>query len=97
MILLPCLEAIVEELCERLQSITTPTKEGTKKRRKVKQHPTPSPSHKQVEGDKDLDHHVELDHGLDQEDQGGPSEAHQLEEEQEITVEEILRLYEEGD
>ena len=34
------LEAIVQDMFERLQTFTTPTKEGTKKRRKVKQHPT---------------------------------------------------------
>jgi hypothetical protein len=90
------LEAIVEELCERLLTITTPTKEGTKKRRKVNQHPTPSPSYKHKESDADLGHHDEVDHGHDhQEDHNdGPNDDHQIEDEEEITAEEIMKMYE---
>ena len=43
-------ENIVSELMVRVEAVTTPTKRGTKKRRRVKQNVTPSPVHNQVSG-----------------------------------------------
>ena len=90
------LEQIVEEMSERLLTITTPTKKGTKKRRKVKQHLTPSPSRKKEDiDDNELVQSVEGDYG-----QGASTEAElvtqQSDDSEEITAEEIMKMYESG-
>ena len=90
------LEEIVKEMCERVLNTTTPTKKVTKKRRKVQQHPTPSPSHKPKESDDDLAKHVEVDLGLDQGDLTDGFVTQKSEEEIEITAEEIMKMYESG-
>ena len=82
------LEKVVIELSERVLAMTTPTKKGTKKRRKVNQHLTPSPSHT-------LDQKVEEDDDRNG-DTRAESVAPQSEDDEEITTEEILKMYESG-
>ena len=85
------LEKLVQELITRVENISTPTKKGTKKRRRVKQTLTPSPIHKkdEVTGD-NLEDPIPLDeaHGQpDQDSDHGDSD---------ITAEEIMKMYELG-
>ena len=82
------LEKVVIELSERVLAMTTPTKKGTKKRRKVNQHLTPSPSHT-------LDQKDEEDDDRDG-DTRAESVGQQSEDDEEITTEEILKMYESG-
>ena len=83
------LEHIVNEVVSRVENITTPTKKGTKKRRRVKQ--TPSPAHR---GEDDFQPSVEEDHGQGQgvhpQTEGDTDQS-----DREITAEEILKMYEE--
>ena len=97
------LETIVKEMNLRILNITTATKKGTNKRRRVKQHLTPSPSHNNEEDTIELVKHVIEE--LDQEDNlehdfDTMAEEAEIsrnsEEEYEISTEEILKMYESG-
>ena len=95
---------VVKELVERVTNITTPTKKGTKKRRKIKQHPSPC--------QEDLARHRGNDHGNAED--GAVSEeqaefvtrqtnlrnpcenSHEDDDYDSITTEEILKKYESG-
>ena len=97
------LETIVKEMNLRILNITTATKKGTNKRRRVKQHLTPSPSHNNEEDTVELVKHVIEE--LDQEDNlehdfDTMAEEAEIsrnsEEEYEISTEEILKMYESG-
>ena len=79
------LEETVKELVNKFESITTPTKKGTKKRRKVKQTPSPSQALVTDGGDQEPKDPVEEVHGQET-DQSAD----------EITAEEILKMYESG-
>ena len=83
------LEAVVNDVVSRVETITTPTKKGTKKRRRVKQTPSPA-AHK---SDADLEQPVEGAHcrGVH------PQEACNTDQsDTEITAEEILKMYDSG-
>ena len=84
------LEHLVQGLVSRVENITTPTKKGTKKRRRVKQAVKPSPTKKDDDGD--VDHHYE-----EPTHEGGALEVSDQESdhgEREITVDEIMKMYE---
>ena len=87
------LENLVEELVNRVENITTPTKKGTKKRRRVKQSVTPSPSKK--DDKEDLEHEPTSEEAQGQ---GGHAQTNEDSDqsENEITVEEIMKIYESG-
>ena len=86
---LEVLEEVVKQVVRRVEGITTPTKEGTKKRRRVKQTLTPSPTprsntdHEHVEEELGQRSHTQTDQDTD------PSDR-------ELTAEEILALYDSG-
>ena len=85
------LEDIMNEVVMRVENITTPTKKGTKKRRRVRQTVTPSPAHK-------ADDELDREHPQIEEDHGGHGVESQTdqESEKELTAEEILALYDSG-
>ena len=87
------LENLVDELVNRVENITTPTKKGTKKRRRVKQSVTHS--HSKKDDKEDLEHEP-----TSEEAQGQRGHAQTNEDsdqsENEITVEEIMKMYESG-
>ena len=84
------LEDIMNEVVMRVENITTPTKKGTKKRRRVRQTVTPSPADK-ADDELDREHpQIEEVHGP-----GVESQTDQ-ESEKELTAEEILALYDSG-
>ena len=87
---LEVLEDVVQKVVSRVETITTPTKKGTKKRRRIKQTPTPSPSHK---GEAELVQPVEEDHG-----QGAQHQADRDSDQSDcsLTAEDILKLYDSG-
>ena len=80
------LEKVVEDVVQRVENNTTPTKKGSKKRRRVKQ--TPSPAH---EAGDEQEHPEEGIHG-----QGAHSQADQDNDQSDnsITAEEIIKMYE---
>ena len=86
---LEVLEEFVKEVLSSVEGIITPTKEGTKKRRTVKQILTPSPPPKSnaeikhVEEELGQGSHTQTDHDTD------PSDR-------ELTAEEIVALYDSG-
>ena len=102
----------VKELGERVSTITTPTKIGTKKRRKTKQHPSPCQEdptkhegdhHDIAQGGADHDRVTGVDHEERITQQTGiilrNSNSEKSDEEDDcasITTEEILRMYESG-
>ena len=98
------LETIVKEMNLRILNITTPTKKGTNKRRRVKQHLTPSPSHNNEEDTIELVKHVieeldqedNLEHDFDTMAEEEAEFSKISEEEYEISTEEILKMYESG-
>ena len=77
-----------EKAVRKAASATTPTVKGTKKRRKVKQHPTPSPAQKCCHVSSEL---VPTRDSQQEEEEG------QLEDDKVLTAEEIARLYEDND
>ena len=81
------LEDIVMEVVNRIESITTPTKKGTKKRRRIKQTPSPLQTVKTDRCDVEPKHPVEELHS---------QETGHGESENEITAEEINKMYESG-
>ena len=84
------LEIVVKEVVSWVEGITTPTKKESKKRRRVRQTPTPSPAHR---GEEQLEHAVEGVHG-----QGANSQTDRESEESDksLTAEEILKMYDSG-
>ena len=84
------LEHVLNEVVSRVENITTPTKQGTKKRRRVKQMLTPSPAPK---GDGDLEHPLEDDHGQGVHSQ---TDVDTDKSDNEITAEDILKMYDSG-
>ena len=83
------LEQVLEEVVIRVETITTPTKKGSTKRRRVKQTVTPSPTHK---AGKAPEHPVEVNHAP-----GEKSQTDQDQSDEDITAEEIMRMYESND
>ena len=82
------------ELVNRVENIATPTKKGTNKRRRLKQTLTPSPNKKNEDiDDKDLEDPTDEVH-----DKKGTIQTGQDSDEceSEITVEEIMKMYESG-
>ena len=75
----------------------TPAVKGTKKRRKAKQHPTPSPTHQHPGPNKTsnqrTDHHLEYDVGYD----GHAVTANLTGDDKVLNAEEIAKLYEDVD
>ena len=88
------LETIVMELVNRVENIVTPTQKGTNKRRRLKQTLTPSPNKKNEDiDDKDIEDPTEEVHDKEGTTQTGQDSD---EGESEITVEEIMKMYESG-
>ena len=81
---------VVKEVVSWVEGFTTPTKKESKKRRRVRQTPTPSPAHR---GEEQLEHAVEGVHG-----QGANSQTDRESEESDksLTAEEILKMYDSG-
>ena len=104
------MENVVKELVERVTNITTPKKKGTKKRRKIKQHP--SPCQEDLARHRGNDHGnaadgADLEHAIVSEEQAEfvtrQTNLRNLSENSDedddydsITTEEILKLYESG-
>ena len=101
---------VVKELVERVTNITTPTKKGTKKRRKIKQHPSPCPEdlarhrsndHGNAEDGADLEHATvseeQAEFVTQQTNLRNPCENSDEDDDYDsITTEEILKMYESG-
>ena len=104
------LENVVKELVERVTNITTPTKKGTKKRRKIKQHPSPCQEdlarhrgndHGNAEDGADLEHATVSEEQAEfvtrQTNLRNPCENSDEDDDYDsITTEEILKMYESG-
>ena len=89
------LENIVIEVMNRVENITTPTKKGTRKRRRVKQTPSPPQVHK-PDGVGAVEPNEPVEEDLDGNSVKSQTEWEQEESENEISVEEILKMYESG-
>ena len=85
-----------EKAVRKAASATTPTVKGTKKRRKVKQHPTPSPAQKCCHVSSEL---VPTRDSQQEEEEGhqAGTASDQLDDDKVLTAEEIARLYEDYD
>ena len=84
------LEDVVKEVVSRVEGITTPTKEGIKKRRRVRQTPTPSPAHR---GEEHHEHAVEGGHGQGVDHQ---TDCESEKSDRSLTAEEIVQMYDSG-
>ena len=86
-----------EKAAKTKASNTTPIVKGTKKRRKVKQHPTPSPTH----SSRPVSSHLVPAQDLQHEEEGGrnagDAEDHQGDIEKILTADEIAKLQEDSD
>ena len=77
-------------------TITTPSRKGSNKRRRVKQHPTPSPSHKYEVDEQIQTTDAEVHSAAQQVGSNNDENENSDDDDDSIITEEILKMYKSG-